>query len=721
VTKVGIGLLDPLPLIDYSTASMRGLGISLLLLGTALAAAAEPQIIRSSGSGKWSDKGTWEGGKIPYAGDRVQIRSGHEVIYDTDSDAAIRVVHVAGALRFAPDMDTRLCVGLLRIEAGEAWKEGAIHCHDLPPEPDPNVTLPTLEIGSAEHPVEAARKAIVRLVHFEGDDPECLPAIVCSAGRMDLHGAPLARTWVKLAEPAAPGETQLYLADSIDGWREGDRVVVTATNRQKPFAGNSTDHIAERPASEEALIAAFEPESMARRGEKKRLLINLDRRLTHPHAAANGYAAEVANLSRNVVVESAAPDGVRGHTMYHRFSKGSISYAEFRHLGKEGLLGRYPIHYHLTGDTMRGSSVIGASVWDSDNRWITLHGSQFMVIRDCVGYRSIGHGYFLENGLETYNVMDRNLALQAMVGKPLPEQALPYDRNDGAGFWWANSLNSFTRNVSVECDQHAFRFEVEKTDTFDPVLPVPMADGSTRQQDLRTIPFIRFDDNEAHAQRRFAVNIGGIRGMTYSDYGDQPESIEGSVDGIGPDQNHPFIIRNLKVWDSHWSFHGGSPSILADGMDLLDGQYGIWRSVMSRHEYRNLKLGRFASSPLYFPMPEANPEPIRLEKGRPTFPQITPVDDLPPATVITRISREGNSLKVEGSGIDNGEIVKLSVNGQAAKAERPGYAEWSVLLDDSTNELRATAEDDAGNKEARPHVMKLAAAGSTVSAKTPAK
>jgi hypothetical protein len=700
---------------------MRSIAIPLLFLCITLAGAAETQIIRSTGSGRWSDRATWEGGHVPYAGDKVQIRTGHEVIYDVDSDAAIRVVHVAGALRFAPDRDTRLCVGLLRVEPGEIWKEGAIHCHELPPEPPPNLPGPVLEIGSAEHPVEAGHKAIVRLVHFEGDDPECLPAIVCSAARMDLHGAALARTWVKLAEPAAVDENQLYLADSIDGWREGDRIVITATNRQKPFNGNSTDHVTERPASEEAIIAAFEPESMARRGEKKRLLINLDRRLKYPHAAANGYAAEVANLSRNVVIESATPDGVRGHTMYHRYSKGSISYAEFRHLGKEGLLGRYPIHYHLTGDSMRGSSVIGASVWDSDNRWITLHGTQFMVIRDCVGYRSVGHGYFLENGLETYNVMDRNLAIQALVGKPLPEQALPYDHNDGSGFWWANSRNSFTRNVAVECDQHAFRFEVEKTATFDPVLPVPMPDGTTRQQDLRTIPFIRFDDNEAHAQRRFAVNIGGIRGMTYSDYGDQPESIEGSVDGVGPDQNHPFIIRNLKVWDSHWSFHGGSPSILADGMDLQDGQYGIWRSVMSRHEYRNLKLGRFASSPLYFPMPEANPEPIRLEKGRPTFPQITPVDDLPPASVITKVTREGNALKVEGTGIDNGEIVKLSVNGQPAKAERPGYAEWSILLDGATTGLQASAQDEAGNQEARPHSVKVAPVNAAVSAKASAK
>ncbi len=43
--------------------------------------------------------------------------------------------------------------------------------------------------------------------------------------------------------------------------------------------------------------------------------------------------------------------------MYHKYSAGSISaYAEFRHLGKKGILGKYAIHFHLCRDTMRGSS-----------------------------------------------------------------------------------------------------------------------------------------------------------------------------------------------------------------------------------------------------------------------------------------------------------------------------------------------------------------------------
>jgi hypothetical protein len=149
------------------------------------------------------------------------------------------------------------------------------------------------------------------------------------------------------------------------------------------------------------------------------------RPLDYEHFGDGDYRGEVADLSRNVVVESAAPNGERGHTMYHRHSAGAISYSEFRHLGKPGVLGRYSLHYHLVGDTMRGSYVLGASVWDSGNRWVTIHGTNYLVVRDCVGHGSAGHGFFLEDGTEVYNVLDRNLAVGARAAKPLPKQIQP--------------------------------------------------------------------------------------------------------------------------------------------------------------------------------------------------------------------------------------------------------------------------------------------------------
>ncbi|MEM8952716.1 MAG: G8 domain-containing protein [Verrucomicrobiota bacterium] len=667
----------------------------------------EDGLVRSVASGAWSEPETWSTDQVPQPGSRVQIREGHRVRYDVESSEAIRAIHVAGTLAFATDRDTRLDVGLIRIERGDEWKEGGFDCHYEPGGPDDS-PQPALQIGTALEPVGREHRALVRLVYFEGDDEESLPAIVCFGGRMDIHGAPLERTWVKLGRTASVNETRLFLDGDVSDWRAGDRIVITATDRQRPVAGVMTPHVTDKASSEERTITQVShyASSVLQRSVASDSYVTIDAPLVFPHRAEGGYAGEVANLSRNVIIESADPEGPRGHTMYHRHSAGSISYAEFRHLGKEGLLGRYPIHYHLVGDSMRGSSIIGASIWDSDNRWVTIHGTQYLVVRDCVGYRSVGHGYFMEDGTEVFNVLDRNLAIQALVGKPLPRQDLPYDRNDGAGFWWANSLNAFTRNVAVECDQHGFRFEVEATEDFDPVLDVLRHDGTTEAVDIRTLPFIRFDDNEAHAQRRFALNLGGIRGKTMGGiWSPQPYSVGGHVDGVGPDAEDPFIIRNFKAWDSHWCFHGFAPSVYVDGMDLYDSEYGIWRSVVSLHFYENLKMDRLNSGSISFPMGGYGPK-IGLENGRPNFPVLKPTDERPPVTVITRYQWDDDGVSVWGTSVDNEDIKEVRVNGVRAEATRDNFAEWTAIVPTSEvgeGVLSAYGEDVAGNRESLPH------------------
>src|SRR5436190_23034612 len=84
---------------------------------------AAPALFRSARSGSWSDAATWEGGTTPTAGSKVQVRAGHAVVYDVKSAHPIRSLHVAGTLSFAPDKDTRLEVGLIRIQAGDGTDE----------------------------------------------------------------------------------------------------------------------------------------------------------------------------------------------------------------------------------------------------------------------------------------------------------------------------------------------------------------------------------------------------------------------------------------------------------------------------------------------------------------------------------------------------------------------------------------------------------------------
>jgi hypothetical protein len=664
------------------------LGIGSPLTSVALSSAVNPALplVRSAQSGPWSAPATWEGGKVPDSGARVQIRTGHVVTFDIKpskdlAPAVVRSIHVAGTLTFARDRDTLLRVGLLKIQPGDDASENGFDCDAHVPTLKPGEPRPALDVGTPNEPIPAPYTATIRLVYFEGMDKESCPAIVCCGGRMDFHGAPLSRTWVKLGAVAKTGSAEVTLAEPVTGWRIGDRVILTATTRQNKVKKTFRESTRDSTATEERFVKAID-------GTK----LTLDQPLAYDHRCEGAYRGEVANLSRNVVVGSGNPSGPNGHTMYHRHSAGSISYAEFRHLGKPGVLGRYSLHYHLVGDTMRGSSVVGASIWDSGNRWLTIHGTNYLVVRDCVGYRSKGHGFFLEDGTEVYNVLDRNLAVQAYTAKPLPKQVFPFDKNDGSGFWWANSQNTFTRNIACECDEYGYFFQAAKTADFDPVLPVLQPDGSRKKVDIRTLPFIRFEDNEAHCQRRHAFNLGG--GVPFG---------KPNVDGVGPDEKHPFVIRNMRLWNVHWAIHPVAPSVLLDNLDIHDAEYGVWRPVYDRHAYRGLHFDQVPENTHYGFAGKAPNKDADFPKP------MEPVDDLPPLTVITQVRQlAAGKLKVRGTTSDNGTIKHVWVNGREARAMNPNYAEWEVVLEKLPSgavKLTAHAEDVAGNIEKRPHEM----------------
>lgn len=755
--------------------------LAALALLSAGAFAADPPVIKSAKSGSWSAASTWDGNAVPGAGARVLIVKGHAITYDVKSDTVIRGINVAGTLAFATDKDAVLNVGLVKIQAGEAYSEEGFDCEGHMEEPAAGAVRPALLVGTPDAPVAVGKTALIRLHHVEGMNRETCPAIICCGGRMDLHGQPLSRAWVKLGATAKTGDTALSLADAVTGWKVGDRVIVTGTQTH----GNAKTE----SLTEDRIITAIDGTKLA-----------FDKALEMGHLGEGEYRAEVANLSRNVVVESAAPEGVRGHTMFHKYSAGSLSYAEFRHLGKKEILGKYAIHFHLCRDTMRGSSVVGCSIWDSQNRWLTIHGTDYLVVRDNVGYKSVGHGYFLEDGTEVYNVLDRNLAVGATKGKKLPKQVLPFDGNEGAGFWWTCSLNSFTRNIAAECGNYGFRYEATPSSSLKLMFPIRQPDGSRKQIDPRTLPFVRFEDNEVHSSHGlYGVNLG-----------------EG-VNRVGPDAKHPFVVKNLKIWDVHYGFRPQVPNLVVENLHIHKVAYGVYHPNYDNHYYKNVLISQTHTEPFnrghddlsvqYGPlvvdgltfdgirsggMPliqisDDNPTGLAVthmrnvktvnwadnskqralanlgggprptpksEKGVPIYlhdwfgagrhamvvsiksgefkadeksfrdepnltgnesrvaevkgvafppmPQI--VDDLPPATVITSVTKKDGKLFVRGSTSDNGTVKRVSVNGKDAKSTGANFSEWEITLD-AAIELKAFAEDAAGNVEKTPMVV----------------
>ena len=91
------------------------------------------------------------------------------------------------------------------------------------------------------------------------------------------------------------------------------------------------------------------------------------------------------------------------------------------------------------------------------------------------------------------------------------------------------------------------------------------------------------------------------------------------------------------------------------------------------------------------------------------FPKLLdPVDDLPPATVITQVSRTADGKwRIRGVASDNGVIKTVIVNGRPATATAPNFAEWEVVLE-AADAITAHAEDAAGNVETHAHIVEAA-------------
>ncbi len=525
---------------------------------------------RSVSDGKWTDPETWGDERVPKAGDRVLVSSGTTVTYDARSEAILRSLFVSGALNFARDRDTLLQAGMILVGSNPRGKRPTTL--DPPDEiPPKEGTGPVLQVGSPYAPIPRPHTARIRLHYIEGMKKTDAPGMIClPGGRMEFHGAPMSRTWVELGRTAEPGQKEVLLSRSVSGWEKGDQIMLTGSRHKEHIVGGTFRNQQDKLQTE-----------LKRLSQQNGRTLILDEPLKNVHSGNGDQRrgrSEIANLTRTVVVESAQPDGVRGHTMYHRHSSGSISYARFESLGKKNTLGRYPIHFHRVRDTMRGSSVIGASIVDSHNRWVTIHNTQYLVVRDCVGYRSIGHGYFLEDGTEVYNVLDRNLGVQAFKGQRLPHQALPFDHNRGAAFWWANGRNTFIRNVSCENDRYGFRYDSQQQSNFDSRLSIRMPSGKNRKRDIRNIPVYRFEGNESHTEALYSFVFSG-------------------TEGAGPDTNHPHRLKGLQAWQTHYALRPQLPNMMIEQVWIHHAPYGLYRPRFDNHVYRDFYIAHSGAEP----------------------------------------------------------------------------------------------------------------------------
>lgn len=245
-------------------------------------------------------------------------------------------------------------------------------------------------------------------------------------------------SWVRAAANSMAGSLLLTLDRAVD-WETGDKLILGTTDW-------STSH------SELVSVATL---------DSTKTLLTLTAKLNYPH---NGTAytvppalntstgnpntqvenrAAIGLLTRSITIKSlgktaadafpAASDCgyvatgtpakittnsdcyFGAHMMVRQgFAKFQIQGVEFYQMGQGGHIGRYPVHFHMVKDASYTNAFVkDSSIWESSTRFVTVHASHNIEVSRNVGYLSMGHGFYLEDGSEINNLFCQNLGVSA--------------------------------------------------------------------------------------------------------------------------------------------------------------------------------------------------------------------------------------------------------------------------------------------------------------------
>jgi len=217
--------------------------------------------------------------------------------------------------------------------------------------------------------------------------------------------------------------------------------------------------------------------------------------LTNPMSGPDDFTVEIAPLSRRITLGASSADGgaVGGHfiVLHTPHVNQTLRGVEMRGFGQQGLLGRYPIHFHMCGN-VHGSVVSKNVIRDSNQRCVVVHGTDALLVEDNVAYNTSGHCFTVEDGGEVDNVFRHNLG--ALTKKVHTLISKDETDDEPSTYWISNPQNSFENNVAAGSEGTGYWFEL-RTRVRGPSGPLHPGVNPSR------LPLQRFVGNVAHSNR----------------------------------------------------------------------------------------------------------------------------------------------------------------------------------------------------------------------------
>ncbi|XP_052805044.1 fibrocystin-L-like isoform X2 [Mya arenaria] len=474
----------------------------------------------------WSSTFTWGGGPLPEAGDMVVVPTGMTLLLDMDTPILAFLLIQGGKLIF-DDKDVELQSKIIMITDGGL-----------------------LQVGTVDEPFQD--KAIITL-HGHHRDKE-LPiygtkVLAVRNGSLELHGIGVPLTWTRLESTSNAGDNTLTLVDPVE-WSIGDEIVIASTGHRHTQSENEKKTI-QSISSDKRTLTLNEPLEAVHVGTEE----TFDGTLVE-------FRAEVGLLTHNVVVRGntdpqwedvidACEQGFDtgefatqtcflgrfgdeigssqfgGMVLVHAPVKDTheaearFSYVEFTFVGQAFRLGRYPVHFHLNGD-MSSSYVRGCSIHKSFNRAVNIHGTHNTMVERTVIFDIMGGAFFLEDGIETGNTFQYNLAVFVRESSSLLN-----DDVTPAAFWVTNPNNTIQHNAAAGGSHFGFWYRMHSR-----------PDGPSFTNDVcpKQVPLGVFYNNSAHSFGWFGL-------WTFPDFFPAQGGCGGSV-------VEPAVFDGLFSWNN---------------------------------------------------------------------------------------------------------------------------------------------------------------------------
>mmetsp|Transcript_81410 Transcript_81410/g.217728 ORF Transcript_81410/g.217728 Transcript_81410/m.217728 type:complete len:1270 (-) Transcript_81410:160-3969(-) len=392
-------------------------------------------------------------------------------------------------------------------------------------------------------------------------------SITVAGGKVNLNGLPAnTPTWLHIYDVI--GSSAIVVSNSVrDKWVAGATIVITSEHQG--FFGDQVRTIS----------------SVSDVGSG-RVRLNLDKAINRPVTLLDSpdSATEVALLSRNIVFQGASgSDGGHFWIMHTPSVNQRIEGVEIVNFGQEGLLGRYPVHFHMCGD-VSGSVVAKNTIRNSNQRCVVVHGTDNLLVQENVAYSTKGHCYMLEDGIETGNEFVRNIGILTVKADVIiPNMGSNGVETDmsASTFWITNADNSFVGNVVAGSQVFGFWFELQVRGSL-----------ANEHQDFdpMTVPTRKFEGNVVHS-------VFGV-GLTYYLHGYIPKTLQYFENNKFFRNRHIAlrIHRTRNIFLKGNTFSDNAFAIVVDRAEEIHvadttivGHSDVFAEVVKRNRFANMR------------------------------------------------------------------------------------------------------------------------------------